>query len=334
MITLTVPVPFGTLPVDVFVQAERASAFSVEGLPEHQAREVKVRVLSACSALGLRPRTRVMVRSEYPFPSGALDLTVAVAALAAEGVIRDLPESVPSLHGELSLGGTLRPVRGLYAALRRGGLAVVPATQAHEAALSPSRCCTVTSLADVVEGRLVPLPPKTPEILPYEAPRDAEFESTTGAVLLISKPGGGTTLLARRYAADLLPPTDVEEVLATWSVAGLFPPEGPMRVPFRAPHHTVSEAGLLGGGGSNGLPRPGEVSLAHGGCLLLDEVSEFRRASLEALARVLHDGYVQIVRGGLRAKFPAKPQLVVGTCRPEDLARARKMFPWTEEVQL
>lgn len=330
MITLTVPVPFGTLPVDVFVQAERASTFSVEGLPEHQAREVKVRVLSACSALDLRPRTRVMVRSEYPFPSGTLDLTVAVAALAAEGVIRDLPESVPSLHGELSLGGTLRPVRGLYAALRCGGLAVVPATQAHEAALSPSRCCTVTSLADIVEGRLVPLPPKTPEILPYEAPRDAEFESTTGAVLLISKPGGGTTLHARQYAADLQPPEDIEEVLATWSVAGLFP-EGPMRVPFRAPHHTVSEAGLLGGGT---YARPGEVSLAHGGCLLLDEVSEFRRASLEAMAHVLHNGYMQIVRGGLRAKFPAKPQLVVGTCRPKEVARARKLFPWTAEVQL
>ena len=85
MITLTVPVPFGTLPVDVFVQAERASTFSVEGLPEHQAREVKVRVLSACSALDLRPRTRVMVRSEYPFPSGTLDLTVQVAEAPRDG---------------------------------------------------------------------------------------------------------------------------------------------------------------------------------------------------------------------------------------------------------
>lgn len=341
MITLTAAVPFGTESVDVVVEAERASVFSVEGLPEASAREVKVRFLSACNHLDRRgwlPRVRIVVR-DRPFPTAALDLTVAIAALAAEDNL-PLPATPPTLHGELGLDGKLRPVRGLYAALRRGGTAIVPARQEHEASLSRSSCFAAAHLSDVVRlfKNLPAVPPaitrREPEILPYEAPpRDAEFESPVGeAVLLIAKPGSGALRLARQIASDLASPTDVEDILSIYSVGGIFPddPLVPFRVPFRAPHHTVSEAGLLGGGICS---RPGEVSLAHGGCLLLDDVAEFRRSSLEALAKVLRDGHAD-VGTGKRASFPAKPQLVVGTCRPEDAARARKLFSWTSEVAL
>jgi magnesium chelatase family protein len=133
---------------------------------------------------------------------------------------------------------------------------------------------------------------------------------------MIGPPGGGKTLLAR-LLPSILPPLEFEEAIETTaihSVAGLVEPEKGVvdARPFRAPHHSVSEAGLVGGGD---MPRPGEVSLAHNGVLFLDELAEFRRGALEALRQPLEDGRVCIARARARAWFPARP-LVVGAVNP------------------
>ena len=311
----------------------------IVGLPEATVRESAARVRSAITALGVTfPDRRVTVNlapAALRKGGAGLDLPIAVGILAAAGHVEPSSLKGLALMGELALDGRLRPVRGALAlvlAARDAGCRrlVLPAGNGPEAALLPDiEARTALDLAEVVthlqgEGQLPvaspgPTPPP-PEHLPdltdvrgqERAKRALEVAAAGGhAVLMFGAPGSGKTMLARRLPG-FLPPLDFEESLEVTrihSAAGLLSDDRPIvrTRPFRAPHHTASAAGLLGGGNP---PRPGEVSLAHRGVLFLDELPEFERRSLEALRQVLELRRVSIARAGFSCIFPAHFQLV------------------------
>ncbi len=330
-------------PVRVEVQATRGPpCFELVGLAEAAVRESRVRVKSALSIVGVDiSECRIVVNlapGDVKKTGSGFDLAIAAAVLGALGAApRGELEGVLFV-GELSLEGTVQPVRGvlpqLLGARARGiGRAVVARANAAEAALvSGLDVRTAGSLGDLVDalrghaelptaGR----PPEDRGIQPYDLAEDlADVRGQSAArraleiaaagghnLAMIGPPGAGKTMLARRLPG-LLPPLSTEEALevtAVHSVAGLLhAARGLSRArPFRAPHHTVSEIGLVGGGDG---PRPGEVSLAHHGVLFLDELAEFRRAALEALRQPLEDGVVTISRAQGKATFPARFLLV------------------------
>ena len=303
----------------------------------------------------------------------SFDLPIALGILAASGVVERRHIADLVLLGELSLDGSVHASRGalpIAVAARRDGLAgiLVPAANAGEAAIVTGlEIIPVFSLVDAVHAlndpdsfratslslpalpgpRALPTPPalSLPDLADVRgqllARRALEVAAAGGHnVLLVGPPGAGKTMMARRVAG-ILPPLAFEEALdvtAVHSVAGLLPPgTGLLRDrPFRAPHHTISNAALVGGGT---LPRPGEVSLAHHGVLFLDEMLEFSRHVLEVLRQPLEEGRVTIARTARTAVFPARFMLVgamnpcpcgfagdtVRECRctPQQLARYR-----------
>ncbi|XXY48037.1 YifB family Mg chelatase-like AAA ATPase [Sorangium sp. So ce269] len=329
-------------PIRVEVDSGRGpSFFQMVGLAEASVRESRVRVRAALQQLGVELDEYVITVNLAPADlkksGGAYDLAIAIAALAALGKVPSEGLDRIGLLGELSLSGAVRPVRGVLPALRGAAeqgvpRAIVPQGNAREAASVAGVDVFIAEHLSHVVAHLRgnrPLPGAgsiaTAAAEPTAASVDlAEVRGQHGArraleiaaagghnLIMMGPPGSGKTMLARRLPT-ILPPMSYDEALditAIHSVAGMLSPDRGLVAtrPFRAPHHTVSAAGLVGGGDPI---RPGEVSLAHHGCLFLDELLEFRRGVLEALREPLEEGTVALCRARARVVFPARPILV------------------------
>lgn len=336
----------GVEPVFVRVEVNLASglpAFTVVGLPHGAVRESRERVATALRNSGFDlPNRRITVNlapGDVRKEGTAFDLPIAVGLLVAAGIVSPAALDRVAFLGELGLDGTLRPVPGVLPvtadlnARGRADVIVVPEANAAEAALVASvDVVGASSLSAVVEHlrglrpidttRVDPLGmltgdvaagPDLVDVRGQEMAKRALEIAAAGAhnLLLVGPPGSGKTMLALRLPG-ILPPLSFDEALEctrVHSVAGLLDADRPLvvRPPFRAPHHTVTEAGLVGGG----TPlRPGEISLAHRGVLFLDELAEFRRGVLEILRQPLEDGRVRLSRARTALTFPAHFLLV------------------------
>jgi len=330
------------VPVDVEIDIHRGlPAFSLVGLPDAAVRESRERVRAAIVNCGfefpLKRITANLAPADLRKAGPGFDLAIAAAILCASGQVPDLPLASWWLAGELALDGRIRPLNGVLAMAeraaagsnggeRRPGIAVASAN-AGEARLvegvDVAALGTLTDLAALACGDLepgsgsvetAPLAAELPDMCDLRGQRGLRYGLEVAAagehgLLVVGPPGAGKSLAARRLPSILPPlgPGHAIEVTKIASIAGRPPPDGTLSGrPFRAPHHTISAAGLVGGGSP---PRAGEITLAHRGVLFLDELGEFARSSLEALRQPLEEGQVTISRARGALTLPASFQV-------------------------